>query len=122
MATVKTYRALKQQNVEGQVRHYGDFVPEASSWPNLAVWLRSGHIEETFIDSEELEEALKIQRANDGVDDEVASEDGTLPATDDDADETEEEIEEAEDDESPVVSVDSTDEAPKVLKIKKGKK
>jgi predicted oxidoreductase (fatty acid repression mutant protein) len=62
MATVKTWRALKTQNVEGQVRHYGDFVPEAAKWPNLPVWLRSGHVEETFIDSDELEEALKAKK------------------------------------------------------------
>lgn len=65
--TVKTYRSLRTQNVDGQVRHFGDFVPEAVDWPNLATYLRSHYVEETFIDSDDLAEQLELQRANDLV-------------------------------------------------------
>lgn len=109
--TVKAYRALKQQNVAGQVRHYGDFLPEATEWPNLAVWLRAGFVEETFIDSDELEAAIAIQRANDGVDELVENADDTLPDSEssDDTEEADEATEE------------SSDQPKKALKIKKGK-
>jgi hypothetical protein len=69
MATVKTYRAKMQQNVGGNQRQVGDYIPEAASWHHsvLATYVRAGFVEETYVDSDELDQALLHQRANDGV-------------------------------------------------------
>lgn len=36
--------ALKDQNVDGQIRHAGEPVPEAASWPNRDPWVECGFI------------------------------------------------------------------------------
>jgi hypothetical protein len=118
MAVVKTYKALREQNVAGHRRFYGDYLPEAADWAShvLSSYLRSEFLEVTYIDSDELDEALKVQRANDRVMEEASDAD-SLPLVDDeisedDAEEPEELVDEAEEEDVPKP----------VLKLKKKEK
>jgi hypothetical protein len=57
--TVHTYRALKDLKMGDSIRGNGELVPEASDWPNVAVWIREGHIESTTCTQQEMDEFLK---------------------------------------------------------------
>lgn len=118
---VKTYRALRQQNVAGQVRYFGDFVPEASEWKNLPVYIRSGFVEETFIDSDELDAALQIQRVKDRVEEEASEEESTdEEGSLDDPDEDYVNVGDPSPEDEPEDGPEVAGEAPKrALKIKK---
>jgi hypothetical protein len=52
---VKSYRVLKRMIVEGGgTRLLGDYVPEALTWKNPDVWVRSHHIELCYVSEKQL--------------------------------------------------------------------
>jgi hypothetical protein len=59
--TVATYKALMPIQVASaagvvEQRIFGDFVPEAASWPKIGVWLQTKRIEQVFVNESEIEE------------------------------------------------------------------
>ena len=61
MPVIKTYKAVKPMKVGNEERGFGDLVPEAASWPNTAVYLRSNYLEEVFIDKNDFDDLMKSQ-------------------------------------------------------------
>jgi hypothetical protein len=66
--TVRTYRALTKllvgdEDGAGTVhyRFYGDFIPEAEGWKNLATYLKQQQIEICYVNQSELDENLRLQ-------------------------------------------------------------
>lgn len=54
--TIQTYRATRDGlKVGDTVRSFGDLIPEAADWSNLAVWIREGHVEPYAASGEEME-------------------------------------------------------------------
>lgn len=58
--TVMTYRALMPLQVgiaDGSVqsRVYGDFVPEAASWKNIGIWLKTNRIQQVYVNQSEID-------------------------------------------------------------------
>lgn len=60
MAVVKTYRVTHDgMRVGNEVRNFGDFMPEASTFPNLRAYLNAGYLEEIHVEEEAIEEWRK---------------------------------------------------------------
>lgn len=57
---VKTHRVIRSEMKVGDtVRIYGDFVPEAATWPNLHAYIRNGYVEETYVSQETIDANLE---------------------------------------------------------------
>ena len=62
--TVMCFRALGPMNVadpDGMGTHprvFGDYVPEAASWKNLALYLKQGTLEKVYINQSELDRGM----------------------------------------------------------------
>lgn len=58
--TVLTYRALmplQVATVQGKIekRVYGDFVPEAATWPKIGIWLKTNQIEKVYVNQSDID-------------------------------------------------------------------
>jgi hypothetical protein len=57
---VETYRVARSDlNVGDSVRRFGEFVPEAATFPNLYSYLSSGYLEKVWVPNEEMEAHLE---------------------------------------------------------------
>lgn len=96
MAVKKTYRALREQRVGGVLRYFGDYIPEAEGWRNVRVWIASGHIEEVWVEEDQLKEILAVQRQGEGVAEEASAEDAPPSEEEEKTEQPEESEEESE--------------------------
>lgn len=57
-AQVKTYRVINGEGLKvgDSIRHFGELIPEASTWPNTKAYIDAHQIEIAFIDKSELDE------------------------------------------------------------------
>ena len=71
---LKTYRVVRGTlKVGDSVRQFGDFVPEADSWPNKEVYLKTGYIEIVYVPNEEFKKnAQDVLKRNSGVTSQVS--------------------------------------------------
>lgn len=60
---VATYRVLHDgMKVGDEVRNYGDLIPEAKDWVNIAVYLRNDYIEKVIIPQSELDKFIASRK------------------------------------------------------------
>lgn len=104
---VKTYRVLRDNmKVKGDVRNFGDFMPEASEFSNLRSYLNAGYLEEIFVDQSVIDEFMEARagspepepeeepEGNDGEVSDEATQDSD-ESDSDDSESTEEETKQA---------------------------